>query len=136
MKIEGRSARSSSHTDSRMSRNNGDSHHAKASFRFGQENPKFLCCIFLFPKAKTALRGKRFQNAEEKRDGRTECVSLQALLAVFKTFLRDSTNIFKWAQITLKKKTIFYFLVFVFLFSQQSGFFIVRLFTCIHIYIL
>jgi hypothetical protein len=131
MKIYGRGG-SAQH--SQMSRSNGDSHHAKASSRLGQDSLKFLGCIFHFPKAITALKVKRFQNAEQKRDGRIERVSLQAFPGCFQNLFKRFN---KWAQITLNKNTtIFYFLVFLFFFSQQSGNFIARPRTYIHIYIL
>jgi hypothetical protein len=71
-----------------MSRSNGDTHHAKALSRLGQDNPKFLGCIFLFPKVKTALKGKMFQKTKEKRDDRTERVSLQAFAGYFQKLLK------------------------------------------------
>jgi hypothetical protein len=43
------------------------------------------------------------------------------LLAVFKNFLNDSTNVFKLAEISLNiNKTVLYFLVFFYLFFRNS----------------
>jgi hypothetical protein len=36
-----------------------------------QDNPSFLDCIFLFPKAKTALKGKGFQDVEDIKENVT-----------------------------------------------------------------
>jgi hypothetical protein len=54
---------------------------------------------FLFHKAKTTLKGKRFQDAEDiKKNVMTELntVPLEAFADSFqKLFLNDSTNVFK-----------------------------------------
>jgi hypothetical protein len=53
-------AQSSTHTDSWMSRNNGDSHHAKTSSGFVK-----IILHFLISKVKTALKRKKLQDAED-----------------------------------------------------------------------
>jgi hypothetical protein len=91
-----------------------------------QDNPTFLDCIFLFPKAKTAYKVKKSQNVEDItktwRPNRT--LSLwRPFLTVSKNFLNDSTNVFKLAEITSDiNQTIFYFLVvFYLLFYTSPG---------------
>jgi hypothetical protein len=55
---------------------NGDSHHAKTSFRLVK-----TIAVFLFPTVKTALKGKRFQDVKniKKNEGRTERCSFGGL---------------------------------------------------------
>jgi hypothetical protein len=79
MKIYGRgsSAQSSAPTDSWTSWSIGDSHHADF-IQTCQDNPSFLCCIFLFPEVKTALKGKRFQDNEDMK--KNVLVELNAIL--------------------------------------------------------
>jgi hypothetical protein len=75
-----------------------------------------------FPKAKTALKGKRFQDTEEKRDGRTERYSLGDLCRLFSgNILNDGTNVFKWVRITFNIKEFFIYVYFFISFSHQSG---------------
>jgi hypothetical protein len=77
-----------------------------------------LYCIFLFPKEKTTLKGRSFRMLKTLRKMWWPNWTLflwRPLLTIFKTFLSDSTNVFKWAEITLNRNiTIFYFLVFFF----------------------
>jgi hypothetical protein len=72
---------------------------------------------------------QRFQNAEDVKKNVMAKLNTLPLVAfaVFKNFLNDSTNVFKYAVITLnRKKTIFNYLYFLFIFSHQSGNFIAR----------
>jgi hypothetical protein len=90
-----------------------------------QDSPRFICCIFLFPKVKTALKGKRFQDVEGIKiylRVKLNAVSLEAF-AVSKNVLNDSKNLFKLAKITLNtNKTIFDFLIFIiYSFLTSSG---------------
>jgi hypothetical protein len=61
----GRSAQNSSHTDSWTSITSRDTHHDKASSRLVKTIPIFFIAYFLFPKVKTALKGKKFQDVED-----------------------------------------------------------------------
>jgi hypothetical protein len=92
MKIYGRgkSAQSSSHTDSWMNRSNGDSHHPKISYRLGKTIPIFLIAFF-FPKVKTALKRKRLKDAEDiKKNIMAElnAVPLEAFTDHFQTLFK------------------------------------------------
>jgi hypothetical protein len=64
----GRSAQNSSHTDSRVSTSSRDSRHAKNSSRLVEEIPIFLIIFFFFPKVKTGLSGKGFQDTEDVKN--------------------------------------------------------------------
>jgi hypothetical protein len=62
-----------------------------------QDNPSFLHCIFLFPKAKTVLKGKGFQDVEDfKKNVTAELTAIlwRPLSTALKNVLNDSTNIF------------------------------------------
>jgi hypothetical protein len=91
MKIYGRrSARSSSHAESRMIRNSGDSHHATASSRPVKTIP-ISRLHFLFSSAKNALKGKRFQDVEGIKENVTaelNAVPLRPLLTVFRKLFK------------------------------------------------
>jgi hypothetical protein len=85
-----RSAQSSSHTDSRMSRSNGDSYHAKTSFRLVKIILFFLL-HFLFPNMKTALKAKRFQDVENIKINVTaelKAVALEAFVDCFQELFK------------------------------------------------
>jgi hypothetical protein len=77
-----------------------------------QDNSSFLYCSFLFPKVKTALRRKMFQDVEGIKENVTPKLNTVPLevFAVFKNFI----NIFLFPR-------IFYFLL-----SHQSWNFIAR----------
>jgi hypothetical protein len=72
--------------------------------------------VFSFPQVKIALKGKRFQDVEDiKENVKAELNSFlwRHSPTLFKNFLKYSTNVFMWAEITFNSsKTIFYVLVF------------------------
>jgi hypothetical protein len=68
----------------------GDSHHAKSLSRLVKTIPIF-CCIFLFPKVKTALKGKRFQDIKDiKKNMMAElkAVRLEAFAKCFQKLIK------------------------------------------------
>jgi hypothetical protein len=93
MKIygKGRSAQSSSHTDSRRSKSNGDFGSFQGFIQSCQGNSCFLYCNFIFPKVKSAFRGKSFHDVEDVKKNVTDelnAVPLEAY-ALSKNFRKD-----------------------------------------------
>jgi hypothetical protein len=76
-----------------------------------QDNPQFSLLHFLFRNVENALKGTRFQDAEGITISMTtelNAILGRRLLTVSKNILNDSTNIFKWTEITLNtNKSIF-----------------------------
>jgi hypothetical protein len=114
-----------------MTGNKGVSNHAKASCRLVKTIPVFLIA-FLFPKVTTALKGKRFQDAEDIKKNVT--ANLNALpLEAFAEFSKPATQVFKLAEILrIEIKQLLISVYFLFLFPRQSGNFIARPTHCIN----
>jgi hypothetical protein len=102
----GRCVHSLPHKDSWMCRSNGDWHHAKASSRLVETIPIFL--------------------RKPRRPNRMLFL-WRPLQTIFKSFLNNSTNVFKLTENDLNSnKTIFVSLHFLLLSSQQSWNFTAR----------
>jgi hypothetical protein len=93
-----------------------------------QDNASFLYCIFIFPKVKTALKGKRFQDVEDiKKNVTAELKAVlfwRPLLTVFKNILNDSKHLLKLAEITLNRKTKQFFIYFFITITLLPGIYI------------
>jgi hypothetical protein len=110
-----------------MAGNKGISNHAKASCRLVKTIPVFLIA-FLFPEVTTALKEKRFQDAEDiKKNVTAELngVRLEAFANCFQnpfTFKRfDTCNHAGGNNLNRNKTFFFYFLVFfIYFFAPRA----------------
>jgi hypothetical protein len=120
----GRSTRSSSHTDSRVNRSIGNSYHAKTSFRLVNKI-QISWLHFLFPKVKSALKGKRSQDVEGIKENLTaevNAVPLEAFVDSFLKLFKLCNNLFKYSEINFNRnKTVFISFYFCLFFHASPG---------------
>jgi hypothetical protein len=111
--------------DTRMSRKNGGSHHAKVSSRLVKTIPVFLIAFFSFLRWKIPSKEICFRMFKTLRKtwwpNWTPFLRMP-LLTVFRNLLNDSTIVFKLAEINLdRNKTFLFPCIFYFFFCISPG---------------